>query len=164
MSFRTIINRDGSQWMKGAGPEQDVVIGSRIRLARNIRGIPFPGAASHEDRAKVLEMVKGATALAKNLGQIEFVRLEEVSPLDRRLLVERHLISPQLAARKGAVILRDDEAVSIMVNERDHIRIRSSFGDAADGRLGRCAAASMTSTANNWTLPFPGLGLPDRLP
>ena len=80
MSFRTIINRDGSQWMKGAGPEQDVVIGSRIRLARNIRGIPFPGAASHEDRAKVLEMVKGATALAKNLGQIEFVRLEEVSP------------------------------------------------------------------------------------
>ncbi|NLN17205.1 MAG: protein arginine kinase [Firmicutes bacterium] len=129
MSFRTIINRDGSQWMKGAGPEQDVVIGSRIRLARNIRGIPFPGAASHEDRAKVLEMVKGATALAKNLGQIEFVRLEEVSPLDRRLLVERHLISPQLAAQEKdrAVILRDDEAVSIMVNEEDHIRIQVLF-------------------------------------
>lgn len=129
MSFRTIINRDGSQWMKGAGPDQDVVIGSRIRLARNIRGIPFPGAASHEEREKVLQMAKGATALAKNLGQIDFVPLGDVSPLDRRLLVERHLISPQLAAsgKDSSVILRDDEAVSIMVNEEDHIRIQVLF-------------------------------------
>ncbi|MBO8141271.1 MAG: protein arginine kinase [Firmicutes bacterium] len=126
MSLREIINRPVSEWMRGSGPDRDVVLGSRIRLARNLAGIPFPAVASEQQLEHVMTMCREAVAKAGSLGNMEFVPMSSLTPLERQLLVERHLISPQhtKAVRHKAVILRDDEVVSVMINEEDHIRIQ----------------------------------------
>src|SRR5690625_4427780 len=126
MSLRDIINRPISAWMKGSGPERDVVLGSRIRLARNVAHIPFPAVASQEQLASVRAEIEDAMGRAPGLARLECVPMETLSPLERQLLVERHLISPRHAEeiRQRAVALRDDEAVSVMVNEEDHVRIQ----------------------------------------
>ncbi len=118
-----------SKWMEGSGPQADIVISSRVRLARNLRGIPFPGLMTGEQGTRVIYRVEQAIKteeIAKNVGNLRLYSLEKLPPLERRILVEKHLISPQLAETKGAraVVLRDDEAVSIMINEEDHIRLQ----------------------------------------
>lgn len=131
MSLRDIIGKTLSEWMKGTGPESDIVLGSRVRLARNLAGVPFPAVAGEEQLKYVVDQVEKATEAneAVDASQYEFVRLSEVPPLERHLLVEKHLISPQQAenVKHKAVILRNDEAVSIMVNEEDHLRIQALF-------------------------------------
>lgn len=129
MSLRDIMSKTLSKWMKGTGPESDIVIGSRVRLARNLAGIPFPAVASDEHLRYVREQVAKATAAMDVKKEYEFVRLSEVPVLERQLLIEKHLISPQHAeqVKHKAVVLRNDEAVSIMVNEEDHLRIQALF-------------------------------------
>lgn len=131
MSLRDIMSKTLSEWMKGTGPESDIVVGSRVRLARNLEGIPFPQVASEEQQSTVLETVEKAVKAGKGdgVGHLEFIRLGAISPLERQLLVERHLVSPQHAQnpRNRAVVLRGDEAVSVMVNEEDHLRIQTLF-------------------------------------
>ena len=129
VSLRDIISKTMSEWMKGTGPESDIVIGSRVRLARNLSGIPFPAVASDESLRRVVELVERATKQLESADRYEFVRLSEVPILERQLLIEKHLISPQHAeqVKHKAVVLRDDEAVSIMVNEEDHLRIQALF-------------------------------------
>jgi len=130
MSLKDIINKTLSQWMKGTGPESDIVIGSRVRLARNLSDVPFPQIADDEQKGYVIKEAKRALLQAKSaLGDLEFIPMAEVSPLERQLLVEKHLISPAHTqqVKHKAVILRDDEAVSIMVNEEDHFRIQALF-------------------------------------
>ncbi|MBO2522021.1 MAG: protein arginine kinase [Clostridia bacterium] len=130
MSLKDLINKTLSQWMKGTGPERDIVIGSRVRLARNLAGVPFPSIADDEHKAYVIKETKRALqATNGTLGRMEFIPLAEVPPLERQLLVEKHLISPAHTqnVKHKAVILRDDEAVSIMVNEEDHFRIQALF-------------------------------------
>ena len=129
MSFRDIIEGSLSDWIRGDGPFSDVVLSSRIRLARNLEDMPFPHVASEGDLKKVLEQVEGALRGMRGLGNLRMVRLAEMAPLDRQILVEKHLISPQHAenVKYKAVILRQDETISIMVNEEDHIRIQTIF-------------------------------------
>jgi len=130
VSLKDIINKTLSQWMKGTGPERDIVIGSRVRLARNLSGVPFPSIADEEHKSYVVKEAKRALQETNGaLGRIEFIPLAEVSPLERQLLVEKHLISPAHTqdVKHKAVMLRDDEAVSIMVNEEDHFRIQALF-------------------------------------
>lgn len=129
MSLRDIFSKTLSEWMKGTGPESDIVIGSRVRLARNISGVPFPAVASDENLREIVQQVEKATTELEDAEQYEFVRLSEVPVLERHLLIEKHLISPQQAeqVKHKAVVLRDDEAVSIMVNEEDHLRIQALF-------------------------------------
>lgn len=129
MSLKDIIGDTVSQWMKGTGPERDIVLGSRVRLARNLAGVPFPSIANAEQRRFVLDQAQSAIEEARVLADVDFIRIEELSPLERRLLVERHLISPAHAEQpqERAVALRKDEAVSIMVNEEDHFRIQALF-------------------------------------
>lgn len=126
MSLRDIIDRPMSLWMEGSGPERDVALGSRVRLARNVEGTPFPAVAEPTQLAEVSKDVAKAVKAAPALQQLEFVETAELSPLERHLLVERHLISPRHArdTQHRAVALRDDEAVSVMVNEEDHVRIQ----------------------------------------
>lgn len=129
MSLRDILNKQLSEWMKGTGPESDIVIGSRVRLARNLDGVIFPAVAPVEQLQHVMMRMKDAVESDVELRALHFVPLAEVSQLERVLLVERHLISPQHAenVKHKAVILRDDEAVSVMVNEEDHLRIQTIF-------------------------------------
>ena len=130
VSLRANLGKTPSKWMLGTGPEPDVAIASRVRLARNVAGIPFPAVASDEQAAKVLRMAQDAVAdSSAELADLEFIAMADLSPLERRLLVERHLISPQHTQHttyKG-VLIRGDEAVSVMVNEEDHFRIQALF-------------------------------------
>lgn len=132
MAIRAILSRPSSRWMEGSGPYAELVISSRIRLARNLAGTPFPSLLSPEQRQEVVEEVNKAArtqAAYAVAGELELVMLSALSPLQRQILVEKHLISPQHAENEagGAVILRDDESVSIMVNEEDHLRLQSFY-------------------------------------
>lgn len=120
------VARRASQWLRGDGPLHEIVISSRVRLARNLRGFPFLPRAATETKREIADTVAAAVRrapLLKDLIQIDVERLDE---LDRTLLVERHLISRQHAEGSGArqVAFQPDEAASIMVNEEDHLRLQ----------------------------------------
>lgn len=126
-ALQEILKRERSKWMEAAGPSGDIVLSSRIRLARNLRDFPFPSrlgadgatAVINEARQVVPKLNEGSNR------HYELYRLSELNALDRQVLVEKHLISPLLAKNEhGAIILSSDEAVSIMINEEDHIRIQ----------------------------------------
>ncbi|GAW91146.1 protein arginine kinase [Calderihabitans maritimus] len=119
-----------SKWMEGSGPYADIVISSRIRLARNFEELPFPHLLSEAQQKKVvdkLQEVVSSPVVQQKVGRLELIILNELTPLQRQILVEKHLISPELAAAGGykGVVLREDDAVSIMINEEDHLRIQS---------------------------------------
>lgn len=117
-----------SRWMEGTGPEADTVISSRVRIARNIEGIPFPYLASDEQTAAVQEQVSRTAAGQKEqFNDFVYHRMAELSHQAKQVLVEKHLISPFLAkeSHNGGVLLRRDEAVSILINEEDHLRIQA---------------------------------------
>ncbi|WP_164821463.1 protein arginine kinase [Paenibacillus koleovorans] len=128
MSSRKYMEQALSEWMHGNGPEQDVVISSRIRIARNLREYPFPMLATNSQSSEVLEQVQKVmdNEELNTISRFQFIPLEQLTELEKRVLVEKHLISPNLAneARVGAVILSQNESVSIMVGEEDHLRIQ----------------------------------------
>lgn len=131
MSLDRFIDEALSDWMGEEGPDSDIVISSRIRLARNLDDVAFPILATNEHSEEVLEQAKRVTESddLNTISDFELIALEELNPLEKRVLVEKHLISPHLAneSRNGAVVLSDNEAVSIMVNEEDHLRIQCIF-------------------------------------
>jgi protein arginine kinase len=115
--------------MDARGPHTDIVLSSRIRLARNVDGISFPHRLSDEAAEQVIKSVEAGVSELNRVGlssRVEFYRLNKTPALDRKVLVEKHLISPMHAGEsKGrAVAISEDEAVSIMVNEEDHLRIQ----------------------------------------
>ncbi|WP_051621011.1 protein arginine kinase [Paenibacillus sp. UNC451MF] len=114
--------------MKGEGPDSDIVISSRIRIARNLRSYPFPMLATNQQSKEVLEQVSNVLSNEElhTISHFSLVLLDDLNELEKRVLVEKHLISPALAdeSRNGAVILSDNESISIMVNEEDHLRIQ----------------------------------------
>ncbi|HWQ30899.1 MAG TPA: protein arginine kinase [Negativicutes bacterium] len=114
-------------WMQGNGPHSDIILSSRIRLARNIAGIPFPAGLSEEKAQIVLDRVRESLSQGKSPVRFRDYIMKELSPVERQCLVERHLISPGLSksSTNGAAIISDDEMLSIMVNEEDHIRIQA---------------------------------------
>jgi protein arginine kinase len=116
-----------SKWMEDKGPDGEIVLSSRIRLARNIMELPFPYLASDSQTESVNQQLEQVSSkLSDELGDIEFLRMSEISSLQRQVLVEKHLISPLLVKEphNSAVMLRHDQAVSIMINEEDHLRIQ----------------------------------------
>jgi protein arginine kinase len=143
-----LIGQSG-EWLRGSGPESDIVISSRVRLARNLARYPFLTRASEEQRAEVHEAIRNALA---RLGLKEnghcYVDLALSNELTNRFLLERHLISRELANGSGGrgVLFSRSEMLAVMVNEEDHLRIqairagfeiRQAFADikAIDERL-----------------------------
>ena len=102
------------------------VVSSRIRLARNLAAYPFSHRAGPPDLAAVGRIVIDAAARAASLGDHEVIRLDEVEEADRQFLVERQLISRELAngEQHRMVILRHDQRLGIMINEEDHLRVQ----------------------------------------
>ncbi|MGI6649964.1 MAG: protein arginine kinase [Bacillota bacterium] len=133
MIIQSIINRPFSKWLEGSGPYSDIVISSRVRLARNLLEVPFPHLMSEKQAQNVVNQVAQIVAekeVRQELGNLEVVDLNELSVLDRQILVEKHLISPKQAENAGrgrGLAIRDDEAISIMINEEDHLRIQCLF-------------------------------------
>lgn len=115
-------------WVQGNGPYNDIILSSRIRLARNIADIPFPSRLEAERAKSVIRMVRDSLLKTESLEFKDYI-MQELPPIERQFLVERHLISPVLSKNRtsGAALISSDEVVSIMVNEEDHIRIQTIF-------------------------------------
>jgi len=109
-----------------------IVLMTRIRLARNLAGQPFPGWAKAAQREKILETCRTAVAATGAMKKGLAIGVAELGELERKILVERHLISRELSGSKqgSGVVISKDQAFSVMINEEDHLRIqmlRSGF-------------------------------------
>jgi protein arginine kinase len=113
-------------WLAGNGPESDIVISSRIRLARNFADYPFIRKCNAKDQRSIIkefrQKLKGFTLG----GNQEFVDLESLEEIDRQFLMERQIISRELSETEGSrgVLIDNSEQFSVMVNEEDHLRIQ----------------------------------------
>ena len=140
----------GARWLDASGDSADIVLSTRIRLARNVEGFAFTGRARDGERLRVLAQVREAAAALPSLSRSVLLRVDELPQSDRELLHERHLVSKELAGidpgspvRSGAAVFLGEES-SVMVNEEDHLRLqalRSGFAVeeayAAAGRVDR---------------------------
>lgn len=112
-------------WYLQNGKESDVVISSRIRLARNLANFPFMTKLDKNTKQKIEETIKEITP---SIGYgLKFVKLKDMDDITKMVLVEKHLVSPNFALNKedtGAMLINDDENISIMINEEDHLRIQ----------------------------------------
>ena len=117
-----------AKWYEKAGSCGDVVVSTRVRLARNLKQYPFPARASASQREAVERQVKDALLSGNSIlsKEFRFVPLENTTQEEAVSLVERHIVSPEfIADRRGkAVLISADESISIMVNEEDHLRIQ----------------------------------------
>jgi protein arginine kinase len=115
-----------SEWLKGTGPNSDIVISTRVRLARNIEKMPFTHWANKKQREQIASLVKEAAQKANLLKGAAYLRVAELSELDRQFLIERHLMSPEHAyePEHKALLIEPREIISIMANEEDHLRIQ----------------------------------------
>lgn len=125
MTSDDFLKRD-TEWLKGTGPNADIVMSSRTRLARNIEKIPFSNWADKRQLEDILAQVKDAAENTSFLKGATFFRLKDFNEVDRIFLVERHLMSPEHAkdVEFKALIVDPDEVVSVMINEEDHLRIQ----------------------------------------
>lgn len=112
-------------WYLQNGKESDVVVSSRIRLARNLSNFPFVTKQTKETRNKLEEIIK---EIVPSLGYgLKFVKLQDMDEITKMSLLEKHLVSPNFVMNKedtGSMLINDDENISIMVNEEDHLRIQ----------------------------------------
>lgn len=133
-------NKKNKMWFARHGDGGEIIISSRIRLARNMSDIPFPQWATDQQLAKIGEQVQEAISASSFLSELSFISMDKLSSLDKLSLSEEHVISPQFAeTSKGAFLaISDSHNISIMVNEEDHVRIQVlSAGNGVD---------------NSWTL------------
>lgn len=141
----------GTEWLRGEGPSSDVVMSSRVRLARNLAGVPFVNRAGAADRQHCLDLIRAQVLKAGLAEKIMWANLHELGAAERSLLVERHLISKQHAKGRppaastpshgsgsgsasatsgahddprGVAVGLPGERLSIMINEEDHLRIQ----------------------------------------
>ena len=131
MNLDSLTHTSG-EWLRGTGPESDIVISSRIRLARNLAAFPFSNRASAYQKAEIEGVLRDRIGKLDFDPPLEYLNVPNLTPLDRQFLVERQLISRELASAEGprGVALVPRETVSLMVNEEDHVRLqvmRSGF-------------------------------------
>lgn len=113
------------KWYRDFGPEGDVVLSTRIRFARNIKEYPFPFRLDEDKKKELNSRIKDAV-LSDN-ENMSFIEMESVPAFQTVSLAERHLISPEFAgpSKAKALILSDEEDISIMLQEEDHLRIQA---------------------------------------
>jgi len=126
------LTHTSGEWLRGTGPHSDIVISGRIRLARNLAAYPFTNRASAYQKAEIETLLRDRIGRLGLDPGLEYVNVPGLSALDRQFLVERQLISRELASAEGprGVALAPRETVSLMVNEEDHLRLqvmRSGF-------------------------------------
>ncbi len=125
MNINDFLQQTG-EWLRGTGPNSNIVMSSRIRLARNLVNIPFPNRASRKNAQDVLKAVSDAVQQVDYFKNFSFFRINDLENIDRQFLIERHLMSHEHAAQgEGkALIVSKEEILSVMVNEEDHLRIQ----------------------------------------
>jgi protein arginine kinase len=131
MQLDDLLHRE-SEWLRGTGPKSDIVISSRIRLARNLGKYPFFNWAKPQDKENILKLVREAVGKSKFLKKSLFLNMKDLPEIDRQFLIERHLMSPEhvVEPEYKALVIEEKEIASVMINEEDHVRIqilRSGF-------------------------------------
>jgi protein arginine kinase len=118
--------RGCGEWLRGTGPDSDIVVSSRIRLARNLAEFPFIRRCSEAQRRAIARLVRDRVAEVDEWSGTEYVDIAGLGDIDRQLLVERQLISRELSKADGprAVVVEPQETFSLMVNEEDHLRLQ----------------------------------------
>ncbi len=126
MKFSNVMSSAG-EWLRGEGPHHQIVISSRVRFARNLRNRAFPGWAKKAERTSILELIKPHVEELTEMQDSFSELLQDLSALEKQVLVERHLISREHAAKGAgsAVIMNRRQTLSIMINEEDHLRMQS---------------------------------------
>ncbi len=114
------------EWLRGSGPESDIVISSRIRLARNLADFPFIRKCNDQDRESIERVLRERIESVGAWSGASYFDVSELDTVDRQFLVERQLISRELAETEGArgVLIDSNEKFSLMINEEDHLRIQ----------------------------------------
>jgi protein arginine kinase len=109
------------------GPHDRIVMSSRVRLARNIRDAAFPGWAKKPERVKILEMIRPAVESLPEMKGAFSEAMDNLGALDKQILVERHLISREHAAKSSGsgLVLNREESFCVMINEEDHLRMQA---------------------------------------
>ncbi len=122
----TNISNDINEWFNGSGPLADIVISSRVRLARNIAGHKFLSRCSNTEKNAILDKLKDVLTDLELGDKVFYISVDKASALNRHFLVERHLISRHLAFGKGprGVVMAQREFFTAMINEEDHLRIQ----------------------------------------
>lgn len=112
-----------ANWYLQNGKDSDVVISSRVRLARNLADFPFKDKAKQEDLEQILKIIK---EIVPSIGYgLKYIELRNIDNITKLTLIENHLISPEFATNKnGAILINDEENICIIINEEDHIRIQ----------------------------------------
>lgn len=125
MNLEHFLKNEAPSWMSKEGVDADIVISTRIRLARNLAGYRYPRSFSEQEAKHVDDVVTNALTNINNVMFSHFT-IKEMPALQRQVLVEKHLISPLLAKKEksASVVISNDEAISVMVNEEDHLRIQ----------------------------------------
>ncbi len=125
MRIDDLINKT-SQWLRGTGPESDIVISSRIRLARNIEGFKFVDWSDAETKKKVASIARQAISSSRHMKDSIYIDMAGLNTLDKQFLIERHLISREhaLDTEHKRVMVGSKEVISIMINEEDHLRLQ----------------------------------------
>lgn len=121
-----IENRPAS-WVGAHGPDQDVVLSSRVRLARNIKGFHFVNKLGEREAREIVGLVRGTLTDCPLIEQSTWIDVDSANEIERQILVERHLISTQHAKAnhpRGLAVALPDEPFSVMVNEEDHLRMQ----------------------------------------
>ncbi len=114
-------------WLSGKGSNSQVVLSSRVRLARNIANSPFPSRADTDARERILTFVKTAVKKNADLNRGTLINCSQLDDLDRSFLVERHLVSLEFTQCRdfSALLIGEEENVGVMINEEDHLRIQT---------------------------------------
>ncbi len=120
------LTQNVSEWLRGTGPESDIVVSTRIRLARNLAQFPFASKASDDVKAQIVGQMQGVLTELPIAKPLSWVDVEALNDVDRQFLVERQLISRELAdsAWPRGVAVAQTEDIAIMVNEEDHLRLQ----------------------------------------
>ena len=126
MKFSNVMATAG-EWLRGEGPHHQIVISSRVRLARNLRNRAFPGWAKKAERSSILDLIRPRVEELSEMQDSFSEGLQDLSALEKQVLVERHLISREHAAKGvgSAVVMNRRQTLSIMINEEDHLRMQS---------------------------------------
>ena len=124
------MSQAGSNWTLDDGPHNDIVISSRVRLARDLQKLPMPSFQNEASSYTVFELIRLAYENLELVAQgYYFYNMGELPLLERQILIEKHLISPEFAAKRPnqGLIISSDEIISIMINEEDHLRIQALY-------------------------------------
>ena len=116
-----------NEWVQTEGPQNRIVLSSRVRMARNLRQYAFPGWAKKAERQRALELMRPVVEGLPEMADCFSELMDNIAAIDKQTLVERHLISREHAVKNvgSGVVVSASGVISVMINEEDHLRMQA---------------------------------------